>query len=40
MGAVAALLYLARKDIGKNTIAGIFDSPFFDLEDLVEEYSK
>jgi len=36
MGAVAALLFLSRKISHKNVIAGIFDSPFFDLEDIAE----
>lgn len=36
MGAVAALLYLSRKGVSSHAIAGIFDSPYFDLEDLVD----
>jgi len=40
MGAVAALLYLARKKGNKCVIAGIFDSPFYDLNEVVEAYSN
>jgi len=35
MGAVAALLYLSRKGVN-HAIAGIFDSPYHDLMDLVD----
>jgi len=35
MGAVAALLYMSRKTKSLDVVAGIFDSPFFDLEDIV-----
>ena len=36
MGAVAALLYLSSKNTSNHAIAGIFDSPFSNLTELVE----
>jgi len=36
MGAVSALLYLSRKNVKKHAIAGIFDSPYHDLNDIVD----
>jgi len=40
MGAVAALLYLSRKEANKHAIAGIFDSPYYDLEELIDQVYK
>jgi hypothetical protein len=37
MGAVAALLYLSRKGVNHHAIAGIFDSPYNDLMDVVDQ---
>ena len=40
MGAVAALLYLSRKGVSQHSIAGIYDSPYSSLVDLVDNISN
>ena len=40
MGATAALLYLSNKEAQKNVLAAIYDSPYSDLEELINIQSK